>query len=712
MRYFKINSFLLSILTVSQYKISEAQTIKYHANTIENGTILHAFCWSFNTIKEKLPDIQKAGYTAIQTSPIQTCKVGNNGSRDLRNWYYHYQPVSYEIGNYQLGSEDEFKSLCATARQYGIKIIVDAVLNHMSADWNAIDSSLKDSNLYHTNNEKITDWENRYQVTQKNLLGLYDLNTHNPTVQQNVLNFLKHAVADGASGFRFDAAKHIELPDDEEYGSNFWPTVLNNGAEFQYGEILSDRVSRDSSYAKYMGITASSYGYTLRNAIATNDFSVEKILKYNTSVNSNKLVTWVESHDNFSNDDLETVWLTSEQIKLAWALLAARKSTTPLFFSRPVGAGGTKDDSRFPGKSFIGDEGDPLYKNDEIAAVNLFRNAMEGENEYLRNPNNDNKILMIERGTKGLVVINLNNNDTQLNSVTNIADGEYTNQTNNNNKFTVSNGTINGILPSRSVVVLYKKNTGDSNTTISNKNTTGNVSTNGKTTVYFKKPSSWNTLIYSYIFIMNNNSVDEISSWPGSKMTNVENDIYSISFDSKYENAYIIFNDYNQQSPAADNIGYTVKNNGLYTINGYSQQYISTATTKTKSSLSTKANSNTITNIQLSSSSNISKSSSNVSNNNSISLYFKKPNSWNEKIYAYVYSYNSKIVSEVKKWPGIPMNKINNDTFSITFDNSYDNGYVIFTDMNQQIPESGKAGFSIKKNGLYNSNGYIKQNAN
>ncbi|WP_256866607.1 alpha-amylase family glycosyl hydrolase, partial [Streptococcus dysgalactiae] len=42
------------------------------------------------------------------------------------------------------------------------------------------------------------------------LLGLYDLNTQNKAVQEYLLNYLKQAVADGADGFRFDAAKHIE----------------------------------------------------------------------------------------------------------------------------------------------------------------------------------------------------------------------------------------------------------------------------------------------------------------------------------------------------------------------------------------------------------------------------------------------------------------------------------------------------------------------
>ncbi|ORX65358.1 glycoside hydrolase [Anaeromyces robustus] len=575
MRFFNSQILYFFFLIFGHLISIQAQDIKYHANSIEHGTILHAFCWSFNTIREKLPEIKNAGYTAVQTSPIQTCLAGFDGAKDLKNWYFHYQPVSYNIGNYQLGSEDEFKSLCNAAKQYGIKIIVDAVLNHMTSDWNSIDSSLRNSNYFHNDNAGITDWNNRYQVTQRALLGLYDINTQHSTIQQKVLDFLKRAIADGAAGFRYDAAKHIELPDDYGFESNFWPVILNNGAEFQYGEILSDSASRDSSYANYMKITASQYGYTLREAISNNDFSTGKIMNYSKNVNSNKLITWVESHDNYSNNERESTWLTNEQIKLSWALLAARASTTPLFFSRPVGGGGTSYDNRFPNRSQIGDEGDSLYKNDEVRAVNLFRNAMEGENEYLRNGNNSNKILMIERGTKGLVIINLNYQDTYLNNITNLKNGDYENQTNNNNKFKVSNGVITGTLPSRSVTVLYQ-NSG-SNNNGSNNNGSNNGSSN--ITIYFKKPSSWSSTIYTYIYDVKGKVVSELSKWPGNTMKNIDNSIYSISFSNAYEGGYIIFNDKTNQVPGPNQEGFSIKSNGLYNSNGYQNQYQSNSIT-------------------------------------------------------------------------------------------------------------------------------------
>ena len=191
---------------------------------ISTGTILHAWCWSFNTIKANLKDIAEAGYTAIQTSPINECKVGENGGMQLQDvegsenngkWYYHYQPTNYTIGNYQLGTEEEFKELCAEAEKYGIKIIVDAVVNHMSSDINAISEDIyKVTDKPFHGLKDITNYNDRKQVTQGNLLGLQDLNTQDPKIQQFILSYLKKCVEDGADGFRYDATKHIELSDD------------------------------------------------------------------------------------------------------------------------------------------------------------------------------------------------------------------------------------------------------------------------------------------------------------------------------------------------------------------------------------------------------------------------------------------------------------------------------------------------------------------
>lgn len=386
--------------------------------SMKDGTVLHAWCWSFNAIKENMAAIKEAGYTSVQTSPINAAVVGNGGDKKFTNqWYYHYQPTAYTIGNYQLGTEAEFIEMNRVAEQYGIKIIVDAVLNHTTSDYSKVSSEIKSINNWTHGADRISNWNSREEVTQKSLLGLWELNTQNPEVQQYLLKFLKNAVSDGADGFRYDAAKHIELPGEypNQYASNFWNVILNNGSEFQYGEVLQDNISRDADYANLMSITASQYGHSIREILRNRNANAGNLGNYRAGVDPSKLVLWVESHDTYANgntdSESESAWMSDEDLKLGWAMITARAKGTPLFFSRPVGGG---KGVRFPEQTKIGDAGSNLYKDPTIVTVNKFHNAMVGQSEYIRNPNGDTNVAMIERGTQGAVIANLSDSEKSL----------------------------------------------------------------------------------------------------------------------------------------------------------------------------------------------------------------------------------------------------------------------------------------------------------
>ncbi len=417
---------------------------------MKDGAILHAWCWSFNTIKDNLPAIKKAGYTSIQTSPINQVIGGEHGSKVLTNWYYHYQPTDYTIGNYQLGTEAEFKALTKEADKYGLHIIVDAVVNHTTSEVAAVSPKIKSLGEWTHGNEGIKDFGDRYQLTQKSLLGLYDLNTQNKAVQEYLLAYLKRAVADGADGFRYDAAKHIELP--KEYGSDFWSVILNNGAQFQYGEILQGSTSKEADYAKLMGVTASDYGEFIRNSLRQEEAYAEDLMDFQApGVPEDRLVTWVETHDTYANDNGESTNLTDQDITLGWSLIASRKEGAPLFYSRPVGGGGQND--RFPGQSEIGDAGSDLFKNKSIVAINHFRNTMNGREEYLHNIGDDQGLVMIERGGKGAIITNLASENKTFSTSTKLADGSYKDAV-SGKIYKVSGKTLKGKLPKKSVLVL------------------------------------------------------------------------------------------------------------------------------------------------------------------------------------------------------------------------------------------------------------------
>ena len=148
------------------------------ASKVEDGNILHCFNWTLNDIKNELPNIAAAGFTSVQTSPLQP----HNASGA---WYWLYQPTDSTIGN-ELGDYNALKSLCEEAQKYGIKVVVDVVANHL-AGWNDgrwsdnIAGSWRNSEYFH-NEGGCDNWNNRYDVTHKNI-GMPDLNSAHSEVQ-------------------------------------------------------------------------------------------------------------------------------------------------------------------------------------------------------------------------------------------------------------------------------------------------------------------------------------------------------------------------------------------------------------------------------------------------------------------------------------------------------------------------------------------------
>jgi len=466
---------------------------------MKNGAILHAWMWSFNTIKNNMKAIAEAGYTSVQTEPMSAIKTNlANGKKFTENWYYVYQPTDTTIGNFVVGSEQDLKDMCAEAHKYGVRIIVDVVANHFTSDWNTIGGDWKDASLFHSrtncpgkDGEQIN-YGNRWQVTHCHLLGLWDINTENQTAANKMKDFLVEAVNDGVDGFRFDAAKHVELPDEFSQHSVYWDTILKNGAQYQYGEVLQG--DNGLSYTGYTnmftryssdggGATASDYGKTVRAAISGSSLNAGNLSSLrNGGAKDDQLVTWVESHDNYANDDKESTYLNDYQLRMGWAIVGCRAGGAPLYFNRPVGSGGSNP--QFAEQSQLGDAGDNMWKDKAVVAVNHFRNKMNGNSEYLRNCQGQNSCLMVERYAKdgkadddGVVIANMGGDVNLAGSGTTLDDGTYTDQV-NGGTITVSGGKITaGTAKGGAVSAFY-----DMKTNVASVSATGSASFKTDTT--------------------------------------------------------------------------------------------------------------------------------------------------------------------------------------------------------------------------------------
>ena len=451
-------------------KVSAASKDYGLADDIEDGVILHAWNWSFDQIKEELPKIAEAGFTAVQTSPAQPNKDGDNVSNTSR-WWKFYQPTDFTIGN-KLGSKTDLTELCEEADKYGIKIIVDVVANHLANNTGKEGNSASDrssqipdwirnnDDFWHSDNFSGSSDSDRYQMT-RGPIGMPDLNTGNTELQNYIIGYLNDLQDCGVDGFRFDAAKHIETPSDTGFSSKFWSRVegktkVKDENVFLYGEILNtagpDGYSDMQKYTEYIKVTNNLYGHNVQSSVANWDASKAKNLSgYNSSgknifgSDGNEWVLWNESHDTYAGDYGDsTRGYSDEQMLMAWCAVAARYSTA-LFFVRPTGG---EDDW---GSSELGSH-KMTYTSKRIGAMNRFHNYFAGQKEYASTSDN---VLVVERGTTGVALINYNQGSKKVSIKMNrMVDGTYTDQI-SGNTFTVSEGVLTGEIASGGVAAIY-----------------------------------------------------------------------------------------------------------------------------------------------------------------------------------------------------------------------------------------------------------------
>lgn len=475
----KTKLFCAALLAASLFA-GNADAAKKQTVKTNDEVILHAWCWSFNSIRENLADIAAAGYQIVQTSPAQHCVTETKGDKGGGNkifgkgyWYYHYQPTAWIIGNQHVGTREDLIALCAEARKYGIRIIVDVLPNHTAIDDTRVEDSMDEAvggheNLYHAAGfDEIRNYNDRLQCTTGQMGGLPDVNTENPDFQAYYMTYVNDLLACGVRGFRYDTAKHIGLPSDpldpKSKQNDFWDVATGRKAVkgiqlalpmdslFVYGEVLQDKNVKEEEYAEYMGLTASSFGYKMRNDLEAANWNKDTTMDWAHKACPTKLITWVESHDTYCNGN-ESASLTHEQVRAGWVYLAARQYGTPLFFNRPDGSDGPN--KNFWGNNIAGAKGNDEFKHPAVAAANKFRAAMKGQPETVTFPN-DGAVAQVVRGKKGAALINITSEEQKIAATTTLPNGKYTDKV-SGSKFTVKGGKINGTLAPFGTYILYK----------------------------------------------------------------------------------------------------------------------------------------------------------------------------------------------------------------------------------------------------------------
>ena len=224
---------LLSIITISCNEKNTLEELKsvYPNNDNYYQILVRSFADSdgdgigdFKGIEDKLDYLSDLGITGLWLMPINTAAS-----------YHGYDVIDYYDVNSDYGTMAEFESLLNKAKEKGIKIIIDLVINHTSRyhEWfqKALNNDPKYRNYYVFSNKVSSDiqygsWGQNiwHKVGSEYFCGYFsdqmpDLNYENKEVREEVYNIGRFWVNKGVSGFRIDAAQHL-------YGQNeYYETV-------------------------------------------------------------------------------------------------------------------------------------------------------------------------------------------------------------------------------------------------------------------------------------------------------------------------------------------------------------------------------------------------------------------------------------------------------------------------------------------------------
>ncbi|CAK1584635.1 unnamed protein product [Parnassius mnemosyne] len=283
---------------------------------------VHLFEWKWNDIADECERfLGPKGFGGIQISPPNENVVLRTYNRP---WWERYQPISYVLVT-RSGNEQQFADMVQRCNAAGVRIYVDAVINHMTGeppenygtagnsasykDWSypAVPYSAEDFNWPQCGIDGMDYVNNASRVRNCELVGLKDLNQGHEHTRKRIVDFMNKLIDLGVAGFRIDAAKHMWPNDlriiyDRLNNLNRAHGFPSNARPYIYQEVIDyggEAISRNE-YTPIGAVTEFLAGSELSNAFRGNNQ-----LKWLSSwgpqwglLSHGDALTFIENHDN------------------------------------------------------------------------------------------------------------------------------------------------------------------------------------------------------------------------------------------------------------------------------------------------------------------------------------------------------------------------------------------------------------------------------
>ncbi|MGW5499418.1 alpha-amylase family glycosyl hydrolase [Streptomyces sp. PT19] len=364
------------------------------------------FEWKFASVARECTDtLGPAGYGYVQVSPPAEHIQGGQ-------WWTSYQPVSYKIAG-RLGDRAAFKNMVDTCHAAGVKVVADAVVNHMSAgsgtgtggstygkyDYPGLYSSYDVDDC----RSEINDYRDRYNVQHCELVGLADLDTGEDYVRGKIAGYLNDLLSLGVDGFRIDAAKHIPAAD----LANIKSRLSNPGVYWKHEVIYgAGEAVQPTEYTGSGDVQEFRYAYDLKRVFTNENLAYLK--NYGEGwgyLNSGVAGVFVDNHDTERNGSTLNYkdganYTLANVFMLAWPYGAPDVNSGYEWSNHDAGPpnGGQVNACWQDGWKC-------QHAWPEIKSMVAFRNATRGQ-AVTNWWDNGNDAIAFGRGSKGYVAIN------------------------------------------------------------------------------------------------------------------------------------------------------------------------------------------------------------------------------------------------------------------------------------------------------------------
>ncbi|TFK28131.1 alpha amylase [Coprinopsis marcescibilis] len=364
-----------------------------------NPLMIQFFTWDslnervswWKHLEEEIPNLVEQGYTQIWLPPPNKAAEPEGRGYDAYDLWDLGEFARKGTIETRWGTREELLSACNIAHEYGIDIIIDAVLNHkLGADrhetfhavpcrpenrlrtsgpvreiqgwtgfdypgrgdkyssfrWNQahftgvdFDNQTKTQEIYRIVGAGHEGWSRNVDAELGNydfLLGI-DIDHRHPEVQEDLLKWGNWILeTTGAGGFRLDAIKHF----DKKFLLHWIQTVKQRSGNpnlFVVSEYWSGNISNIMPYIRHFKGETAFFDVPLHTnlyhaSLQREKYDLRQILKGTiTQVKPGDAVTFVDNHDTVVGQSLES-WVEDHFKVQAYALILLRGTGYPCVF--------------------------------------------------------------------------------------------------------------------------------------------------------------------------------------------------------------------------------------------------------------------------------------------------------------------------------------------------------------------------------------------